>query len=583
MKHLASKQLSPSSTQKRKKLEPSEPIDPLTLMLQSDLQKSAEQEPSELLHLLSNQPAPPSGPLLDHRRPPTKDEVVDSLRLQQESVSALKPEGLELRPKQGLVCHLPYTKKIVVEDADLEGWKARVTNKFAVDERLVKRSTLERVSLVKSVAKYAQHSQGDIVGDKTYEKYHTVDVLSLLNTYADLMVEYGNTPQPEFVQRACVFHLLNHVLRRDKVISYDDTVFAELEGIETGKKKLDLKDFEDPNEKDPEDAGEEDKKEEEKSESDSEPEKEEAKDPDEAGWDMVKKEGETDGYNKHLKAISETKNKEDKYELVKDQGLTKGKVLILCPFKLQAFEIVNELVMQFKGKWKGVVKKKKFKDEYGSPEEAANDCFRLGISFYGKTMKLYSQFRKSDIIIASPLGLKTIIQEGESNMKYDFLSSIEVLMLDHAHLFLYQNIDHLEEILKNVNELPTKTEGLTDINRIMNVFLDNKAKLLRQTIFLTKYTSLELGYLFKTASTNYFGRMSLPYDYPCGLSKDLILQNKTVYLRKIAVGDLETAAEKRFEFFTKKIWPKLYESMKTYTIIYVPLYFDFVRLKKFFK
>lgn len=57
------------------------------------------------------------------------------------------------------------------------------------------------------------------------------------------------------------------------------------------------------------------------------------------------------------------------------------------------------------GKWKKVNKKKKFREEFGSEEEAFNDYFRVGIAFNhshktGKrSIKLFEQFYKSDIIV----------------------------------------------------------------------------------------------------------------------------------------------------------------------------------------
>ncbi|KAL6013283.1 hypothetical protein ACLOJK_003775 [Asimina triloba] len=63
-----------------------------------------------------------------------------------------------------------------------------------------------------------------------------------------------------------------------------------------------------------------------------------------------------------------------------------------------------------------------------------DDHFMIGIKFTKKSIKLYSDFYSSDVIVASPLGLITKIGEAEAEKEkdVDYLSSIEVLIIDHA-------------------------------------------------------------------------------------------------------------------------------------------------------
>ena len=47
-----------------------------------------------------------------------------------------------------------------------------------------------------------------------------------------------------------------------------------------------------------------------------------------------------------------------------------------------AYQIIEQIILLTNGgKWKHVSKKKKFREEFESEEEAFNDFFRLGISF----------------------------------------------------------------------------------------------------------------------------------------------------------------------------------------------------------
>ena len=60
--------------------------------------------------------------------------------------------------------------------------------------------------------------------------------------------------------------------------------------------------------------------------------------------------------------------------------------------------------------------------------------------------------------------------------------------------------------------------------------------------------------------------------------------NVKVTLRRVPyVSSYEHTRDARFKFFTKKIWDGLYENNPGYTILFVPSYFDFVRLRTFIK
>jgi U3 small nucleolar RNA-associated protein 25 len=54
-------------------------------------------------------------------------------------------------------------------------------------------------------------------------------------------------------------------------------------------------------------------------------------------------------------------------------------------------------------------------------------------------LQLYADFYSADIIVASPLGLRVIVgAEGEEDRDFDFLASVEILVLDQADIFLMQ-------------------------------------------------------------------------------------------------------------------------------------------------
>lgn len=189
-------------------------------------------------------------------------------------------------------------------------------------------------------------------------------------------------------------------------------------------------------------------------------------------------------HNARLSKISNGKTPSIMPDAFRDQGLVRPKVLILVPFRESAKNIVNTLISLISPELSGkVMNHKRFMEEFGGetisfpkknpkPEDyeqtfAGNtdDTFRLGISLTKKCIKLYSPFYGSDILIASPLGLRMIIgAPGEKERDYDFLASIELMILDQSELFLAQNWDHLLHCLDHLHLQPQSARNTGKFN-----------------------------------------------------------------------------------------------------------------------
>ena len=153
----------------------------------------------------------------------------------------------------------------------------------------------------------------------------------------------------------------------------------------------------------------------------------------------------------------------------RDQGYTRPRALILLPTRHSALQVVQQLINLVPGAPSVQVEnKKRFQTEYGQPRDEAeeehranveagkpadwmhqfegnvDDCFRVGLRIMPKAVKIYSDFYTSDILVASPLGLRLLIgADGERQRDYDFLSSIEVVLVDPLQAIAMQNWDHL--------------------------------------------------------------------------------------------------------------------------------------------
>ncbi|XP_041353116.1 digestive organ expansion factor homolog [Gigantopelta aegis] len=285
----------------------------------------------------------------------------------------------------------------------------------------------------------------------------------------------------------------------------------------------------------------------------------------------------------------------------RDQGLTRPKVLIVLPFRQSALKVVDILTDLIKDQGKVTVSsRKRFKSEYGAendedfrkglkPEDYEatftgnnDDHFRIGISVSKKSLKLYSPFYSSDIILASPLGLRTVIgAEGEKDRDYDFLSSIEILILDQADIFLMQNWDHILHTFNHLHLQPKESHGV-DFSRVRMWTLNGWSRFYRQTISLSSVFCPEINAVFNKHCYNYAGKIQFIRKPENGAICQIIAQLPQIFHR-LECSSYNQLSDTKFNFFIKKLLPHHKDPVMSQTFVFLPSYFDFVRVRNYFK
>lgn len=284
-----------------------------------------------------------------------------------------------------------------------------------------------------------------------------------------------------------------------------------------------------------------------------------------------------------------------------DQGFTRPKVLIVVPTKDVAYNVVKKIMN--KSGLDQFDKKSKFEDQFfedalppaSKPKSFqhifkgnTNDFFVLGLKFTRKSMKLYANFYQSDIIICSPLGIQLILENTDKKKRQDdFLSSIEVMVIDQLHSIEYQNIMHISTIFQHINKIPEQQRD-TDFSRIRMWYINEQAKYFRQTMVFTKYISPYANSILNGKCRNLAGRWKnhrkiLPENSSIG---KLGLKVRQIFQRfDLAGGSALDEPDYRFKFFTSVIIPSIVKSTgyEDGILLYIPEYTDFIRVRNYLK
>ncbi|KAH8585147.1 uncharacterized protein ELE39_003399 [Cryptosporidium sp. chipmunk genotype I] len=328
----------------------------------------------------------------------------------------------------------------------------------------------------------------------------------------------------------------------------------------------------------------------------------------------------------------------------RDQGFNRCRVLILCPFKGVAKKLVDTLVAILPH---GKVLRgyDRFEEEFGFPDDSSEneevgkegdkhakkcqrveninnqsnidtlegklgkndelyrylfegkdneDEFKLGVQLTKSGMNLYSSFNNSDIIIASPLGLRRVIgmSDGGKGSDISFCSSIEVCLVFGADIIFMQNWDHMLDVFKVMNKLPKKSLGNCDIRRVYQAFLDDKSKEFRQTIMISTYRMEDISSLFRNHTENRRGfiRLWKPLEKMIGYTE----KNLPLYIAPklvegvqqmfIKTGETGTPEESLLNYFSSTLYPDILAALDGKTqrvLIVLSNYVTYLRIRKY--
>ncbi|CAK5281318.1 unnamed protein product [Mycena citricolor] len=262
-------------------------------------------------------------------------------------------------------------------------------------------------------------------------------------------------------------------------------------------------------------------------------------------------------------------------EDVQDQGFTRPAVLILLPFRSSALSWFSALTSHTPSPAFQIENQSRFLSEYGLAPGMVDKLATAEPGTYPETTSKLSKGMWTTTSV--PLGLRRSIEKEKSA---DYLSSIEILIVDQMETLGMQNWEHVKFVLSHLNKLPKDSHD-ADFSRIKPWYLDGQAHYLRQSILLSTLETPDTRALFNNGLMNVAGKLRFekrwtPVGVPEGIEQNLV---------GFDCPNPKEEADKRFAFFTSQVLPLVLKSavQSTNTAVFVPSSFDFIRIQNYFK
>lgn len=308
---------------------------------------------------------------------------------------------------------------------------------------------------------------------------------------------------------------------------------------------------------------------------------------------------------------------------LRDQGFTRPRVLVLAPLRNTALDIIRTLSRLWRGTGGQVDNQQRLEEEFGPSEEDreaearrrstgqpadfidtfrgnGDDCFRLGIKCTRKSLKLFCDFYSSDIIVASPLGLRFVLdgqtetrkirlKTGRTKKKRlvkkgdaDFMSSIQLLVVEQAEVIAMQNWEHVPHVLAQLNKLPKDSHGC-DFSRVQTIFLDGLASSTRQNLVFSAYPFPELNHLLASPTfANCVGKWRRSEEgNHAGSAIKRAARHLLPRFHGIGGASLDAMPSRRLAYFVEHILAGLSQSAH-HVCIFISSYLDFVQVREHF-